>query len=186
MNGPPGDDGQWLERHRAYLTLLVRAHGNARQTAKFDASDVVQQTLLDAFAKRDQFRGATEAELTGWLREILKHNLVDAQRHQQRGKRDVRREQSLEDAIDASFSRTHQWLVAVQSSPSQHAVRQEDLVRLSEALEELPEAQHEAIVRHHLQGLKLSEVAAGMGRSEAAVAGLLYRGLITLHNLLGE
>jgi RNA polymerase sigma-70 factor (ECF subfamily) len=151
-----------------------------------DASDIVQQSLLDAFARRDQFRGTTDAELAAWLREILKHNLVDAQRHQLRGKRDARREQSLEGAIDASFSHTDQWLAAVQSSPSQKAVRQEDLLRLSEALDKLPEAQREAIVLHHLQGLKLAEAAAQMGRSEAAVAGLLYRGLTTLHNLLGE
>ncbi len=141
---------------------------------------------MDAFAKRDQFRGTTEAELAAWLREILKHNLADALRHQRRDKRDVRRERSLEDGIDASFSRTQDWLAAVQSSPSQKAVKQEDLLRLSEALTKLPEAQREVIVLHHLQGLKLAEVAAEIGRSEAAVAGLLFRGLRTLHTLLEE
>ena len=88
--------------------------------------------------------------------------------------------------IDASFSRTQDWLAAVQSSPSQKAVKQEDLLRLSEALTQLPETQREVIVLHHLQGLKLAEVAAEIGRSEAAVAGLLFRGLRTLHTLLGE
>ena len=51
---------------------------------------------------------------------------------------------------------------------------------------ELPEAQREVIVLHHLQGLKLAEVAAEIGRSESAVAGLLFRGLKNLHSLLGE
>jgi RNA polymerase sigma-70 factor (ECF subfamily) len=53
-------------------------------------------------------------------------------------------------------------------------------------LTELPEAQREAIMLHHLQGRKLAEVAVVLGRSEAAVAGLLFRGLRTLHGLLDE
>lgn len=178
--------GQWLEPFRPFLMLLARTHLHPRHHAKLDASDVVQQTLLNAFARREQFRGTTEGELAAWLREILKHHLTDALRDQQRDKRDVRREQSLEGAIDASFSRTQDWLVALQSSPSQKAVKQEDLLRLSEALTELPEAQREVIVLHHLQGLKLAEVATEMGRNEAAVAGLLFRGLKALHTLLGE
>ena len=186
MNPPLADPGQWLERHRPYLTLLARTHLGLRNPAKLGTSDVVQQTMLDAFARQDQFRGSTDAELAAWLRQILKNNLLDALRNQQRDKRDVRREQSLEGAVDASFSRTNQWLAAVQSSPSQRAVKQEDLLRLSEALTELPEAQREVIVLHHLQGLKLAEVAIEMGRSEAAVAGLLFRGLKALHALLGE
>lgn len=186
MNEPLVNPGQWLERHRPYLTLLACAHLNPRHPRKLDSSDIVQQTLLDAFAKQEQFRGTTEGEMAAWLREILKHNLADALRDQQRDKRDIRRERSLEGAIDASFSRTQNWLAAVQSSPSQKAVRQEDLLRLSEALTELPEAQREAIVLHHLQGLKLADVATEMDRSEAAVAGLLFRGLRALETLLGE
>jgi RNA polymerase sigma-70 factor (ECF subfamily) len=77
-------------------------------------------------------------------------------------------------------------LLAVQSSHSQCAVRQEDLWRLSQALAELPEAQHEAIVLHHLQGLKLAEVTGAMNRSEGSVAGLVFRGLAKLHSLLQE
>lgn len=186
MSQSPVDQEQWLTRHRPYLTLLARAHLNRHLQARLDSSDIVQQTLLNAFSKRDQFRGWTEAELAAWLREILKHNLADALRDQRRDKRDVRRDRSLEAGIDASFSRTNDWLVAAQSSPSQKAVKQENLLRLSEALTQLPEAQREAIVLHHLQGLKLAEVAAEIGRSEAAVAGLLFRGLKTLQSVLEE
>jgi len=186
MNLLRADHGERLERHRVYLQLLARAHLRPRQTTRFESSDIVQQTLLDAFARRDQFRGTTDAELAAWLREILKHNLADALRAEGRGKRDARRERSLDGEIENSFCRTQNWLAAVQSSPSQRAVKQEDLLRLSTALHELPELQREAIVLHHLQGLKLAEVAAEMQRSEASVAGLLYRGLTTLHSLLGD
>ncbi|MEO8497792.1 MAG: sigma-70 family RNA polymerase sigma factor [Planctomycetota bacterium] len=180
------NQGQWLEPFRPYLTLLARTQMHSRPHAKFDASDIVQQTLLDAFAQREQFRGSGDAELAGWLRQILKHNLVDALRDERREKRDVRREQSLEGAIEESFGRTQDWLAAVQSSPSQRAVKQEDLIRLAKVLTELPDSQRDAIVLHHLQGLKLAEVATEMGRTEASVAGLLFRGLRTLHSLLCE
>ena len=74
----------------------------------------------------------------------------------------------------------------MQSSPSQKAAKQEDVLRLSVVISKLPEAQREAIVLHHLQGLSLVEVAKQIGKSEAAVAGLLFRGLKKLHDLLGE
>jgi RNA polymerase sigma-70 factor (ECF subfamily) len=124
--------------------------------------------------------------LAAWLRQILKHNLLDVLRDQRRDKRDVRRDRPLEGAIDASFSHTEEWLAAVQSSPSQKAVQQEDLLRLSEALNLLSDNQREAIVLHYLQGLKLADVAVQIGRSESAVAGLLFRGLAKLHALLDE
>lgn len=183
---PSPDQGLWLERYRPYLTLLARTHLKPGNRSKVSSSDIVQQTLMDAFAKQDQYRGTSDAELAAWLRQILKHNLLDIRRDQLRDKRDVRREQPLHGAIDASFSRTDEWLVAVQSSPSQKAVRQEDVLRLSAALNKLPDNQREAIVLHHLQGLKLADVAAEIGRSEAAVAGLLFRGLTKLHALLDE
>lgn len=84
------------------------------------------------------------------------------------------------------MTRAEAWLAAVQSSPSQRVSKEEDLLRLSEALDALPIAQREAIVLHHLQGLKLAEVARELGRSESAIAGLLFRGLNQLHNLLSE
>jgi RNA polymerase sigma-70 factor (ECF subfamily) len=186
MATPSADPSEWLERHRPYLSLLARSYLSPGNPARLEASDVVQQTMLDAFAKRDQFRGTTDAESAAWLRQILKHNLADAIRNQQREKRDVRREQTLGGHIDSSFTRTDQWLAAAQSSPSQRAVKQEDLLRLSQALTQLPDAQREAIVLHHLQGLKLADVAKEIGRSEAAVAGLLFRGLKALHALLDE
>src|SRR6476660_2458775 len=122
MNQPAADSGVWLERHRPYLMLLARTQRHAGHADRFSSSDIVQQTLLDAFAKRDQLRGFSDGEVAAWLRQILLNNLANAIRYQQRDKRDVRRERSLEGAIQASFSHTDQWLAAVQSSPSQRVV----------------------------------------------------------------
>ncbi len=186
MNYLTSDCDRLLERHRPYLMLLARARILTVNGRKLDASDIVQQTLMDAFAKREQFRSSNDAKLAAWLPEILKHNLLDGLRNAQRDKRDVRREQAMGATNDESLSRADAWLAAVQTSPSQRVSKQEDLLRLSEALEALPIAQREAIVLHHLQGLKLAEVAVELGRSESAIAGLLFRDLNKLHQLLSK
>jgi RNA polymerase sigma-70 factor (ECF subfamily) len=147
---------------------------------------VVQQTLLEAHAQRGQFRGTTEAELTAWLRRILAHNLADAGRAHRRECRDVARERSLDAAVDESASRLQAWAAADQTSPSGRAMRQEDLIRLAAALEQLPEPQRQAVLLHHLQGQTLAQTAAALGRTEPAVAGLLHRGLQRLRDLLQE
>jgi RNA polymerase sigma-70 factor (ECF subfamily) len=125
-------------------------------------------------------RSRTDAETAAWLRSILSHNLADVLRKLAAQKRDTRRERSLDAALDQSASRLEQWLAAEQSSPSQHAVRQEELLRMVESLAALPEGQRRAIELHHLQGMALTEIAALLGTTKAAVAGLLHRGLKTL------
>jgi RNA polymerase sigma-70 factor (ECF subfamily) len=172
-----------LERYRSYLLLLARMQLDPRWQAKVDASDIVQQTLLEAHAKEDQWN-REGLDLTAWLRQALAHNLVDAVRALRRAKRDVRRERSLADAVEQSSARLAQWLAADQSSPSRVAVRNEDLLRLAEALTQLPEAQREAVILHHLHGATLSEVAQQLQRTEPAVAGLLHRGLRRLRELM--
>jgi RNA polymerase sigma-70 factor (ECF subfamily) len=79
--------------------------------------------------------------------------------------------------VEQSSARIGCWLAADQSSPSQRAIRAEDMLQLADALALLPGAQREAIVLHHLEGWTLHDVAAHMGRGEPAVAGLLHRGL---------
>jgi RNA polymerase sigma-70 factor (ECF subfamily) len=178
--------GPRLERFRAYLRLLARLHLDPRLQGKLDPSDVVQQTLLQAYQALDQFRGHSDAERAAWLRQILANNLAMAVRAFAQAKRDLAREQSLEAGLAASSARLEAWLAAEQSSPSQQAERNEEALRLAQALEQLPEAQREALVLQHWQGWSLAEIGAHLGRSPEAVAGLLKRGLKQLRHLLQE
>jgi RNA polymerase sigma-70 factor (ECF subfamily) len=173
-----------FERFRSYLYLLARSHIDSRHRARLDPSDVVQQTLLNAHQKQGQFRGSTDGELLAWLKQILANNLADAIRGLVRAKRNIARERSLDEQIGDSFSRADGWLAAVQASPIQQVVLAEELLHMADALRRLPEAQREAIVLHHLQGLPLAEVGAQLGISSAAVAGLLHRGLKGLRELM--
>jgi RNA polymerase sigma-70 factor (ECF subfamily) len=182
-----GEAAGWaLERFREYLRLLARLQLGSRLRARLDASDVVQQTLLEAQQGLADFRGATEAELAGWLRRILARNLADVLRAAGRAKRDVGRERSLDAALDESAARLGSWLQADQSSPSQQAARNEQSVLLAAALARLPEPQAEAVVLRHLEGWSLADIAGRLGRSQAAVVGLLQRGLKNLRTLLQQ
>jgi RNA polymerase sigma-70 factor (ECF subfamily) len=175
-----------LERFRAYLYLLARLQLDPRLRRRLDPADLVQQTLVQALGGWDRFRGRSEAELAAWLRQILARNLANATREHGRAKRDVARECSLETALDQSSARLEAWLVAQQSSPSQQVQRKEQAVRLAAVLQELPASQREALTLHYLQNWSLEEVGRVLGRSPAAVAGLVKRGLKQLRLKLEE
>ena len=174
------------ERFRTYLRMLAELQLGHGGRAKIDPSDIVQQTLLDAHRDRDQFRGRTEAEMAAWLRRLLACNLADDVRRLGRAKRDAARERSLEAAIETSSARLEAWLAAEQSSPSERAERNEAILRLVDALARLPEANRQALVLRHCQGLSLAEISARLGRTPPAVAGLLKRGLAELRILLPD
>lgn len=179
------DSAQQLEQYRQYLALLARLQLDTRLAGKVDLSGVVQQTLLEAHQARREFRQGSGSHVAAWLRQILAHNLADEVRKFQAQARDPARERSLHEAIDASSLRLNSWLAVDQSSPSQHAMRQEQSLALAAALDELPEEQRMAIELHHLKGQPLAEVAEQMQRSKGAVAALLFRGVKRLRELLG-
>ncbi len=175
-----------INHNRSNLQILARVQLDPRLRAKLDDSDVVQQTLLQAHRAMDQFRGSTPEEMAGWLRQILARNLAHAVRDFGRDKRDIKRERSLEASLSESSTRLEGWLAADQSSPSQRAERNERLVLVADALEALPEAQRDAVIMHYWQGLSMAEIGEQIGKTPAAVAGLLHRGLRKLRNVLNE
>ena len=87
-------------------------------------------------------------------------------------------------AIEASSNRLEHWLASEDSSPSQNALRQERMLLVAEAVEQLPENQQEAVILRYWQGLKLSEIAEQLGGTTGSVAGLIQRGLKALQTHL--
>jgi RNA polymerase sigma-70 factor (ECF subfamily) len=179
----PVERPEELERQRSYLLLLARLQVGPALRHKLDLSGVVQQTLWEAHQAAEQVQ---VEQWAAWLRRALAHNLADALRKLAAGKRDVRRERSLEAALDKSASRIEGWLAAQQSSPSQALQRQEQRAALMEALTQLPEAQREALVLRHCENWSLADISRHLQRTPAAVAGLLKRGLKQLRQHLRE
>lgn len=170
-----------LAAYRDYLCLLVRLQLAARWTSKIDISGVVQQTLWEA--SRSPLPDP-DTDLLACLRRILANNLRDEIRRQTRVKRDVRRERSLDAALEESSQRIEKWLTGQTSTPSQRLVRMEELCRLAAALAELTEDQRRVVELHHLQGLPLAVTAERLGRTKEATSALLYRALKGLRERL--
>src|SRR6516165_6145009 len=98
MASDPGTPETRFRRYHSYLCFLARLQLDPRLLGKLDPSDIVQQTLLEAYADREQFRGTTDNQWLAWLRQLLAHNLTDALKAFRQAKRDVGREQALEAA----------------------------------------------------------------------------------------
>ena len=173
-----------LEPYRRYLELLARVHLDPRLRGKLDPADVVQQTLLRACAALPELRGRSPESLAAWLRKILANPLADTVKHYQRDRRAVDLERSLEADLDRSSSGLAGWLAADQTSPSQAAARNEELLRLADALADLPEPLREVVILKHCRGQTLQQIADHLGKSLPSVASLLRRGLKELRHRL--
>src|SRR5271165_4698215 len=173
-----------LEPFRKYLKVLADLHLDRKLRGKLDPSDVVQQTMLRAYSALGELRDTRPEVLVAWLRRILARTLADAAKHYDRDKRDVAMERSLEAELDRSASGFAAWLAADQTSPSGRAERNEELLRMIEALAELPELMRKVVVLKHCQGWTLPQIAERIGRSVPVVASLLRRGLEDLRNRL--
>ena len=175
-----------LEPYRSYLKLLADLQLNPRLRVKEDASDIVQQTMLEAHRDFQTFRGKTDAELRVWLKMIMTNNLLSVARHYGRGKRSAGREVSLQDQLEQSSALLHRQLVAEQTSPSMKLMKQERSEQLADALLKLLDDERSAVVLKHFHNWSVAEIAQHLGRTQEAVAGLLRRGLKKLRDHLSD
>ncbi len=174
-----------LEHFEPWLRLLARVQVESRFRAKFDPSDIVQQTMLEAVRAFPQFRGNTEAELAAWLRRILAHVLAhEIRRYHGTAKRDLDREVPLDQQLTQTSQRFGDMLAGTGTSPSQALDRHEQQTLLAAVLDRLPEDYREVIILRHLEGLSHEEVAQRMGRNPGAVRMLWVRALARLRQEL--
>jgi RNA polymerase sigma-70 factor (ECF subfamily) len=184
--GDPAALGRLLDQHRLYLAVLARGQLARVLQAKVDASDVVQETFLEAHRDFGQFRGDTAGELVAWLRQILTRNLANQARHyRDTRRRDVRREQEL-GAAPGSADGPGDGPAAPVSTPSQAAGRREAIDLLADALVRLPDDYRQVIVLRNLEELSFADVAGRMGKTVDSVKKLWARGLVSLRKELPE
>src|SRR5436189_3242491 len=142
-----------LDQYRGYLRALAQIELGRRLQSKVDASDIVQQSLLEAHQDLAALKGRSEGELVAWLRTILTRNLLNTARDFGAQKRDVRRERSLAQQVEDSSVRLDKFLASDQTSPSQRMIRGEQAERLAVALASLPEDQRSAVILKHFHGM---------------------------------
>ncbi|MCS7016593.1 MAG: sigma-70 family RNA polymerase sigma factor [Gemmatales bacterium] len=171
-------------RCRSILLVVARAFAQRLPEARLDASDLVQQTLLDACRGFRQFRGSNARELLAWLRQILENNVTDAARRWVLAeKRSPRKEIPL---ITSNDSGRIGWEPAGDVTPpvDRVAKRERDDL-LQRALAQLPGVYRQVIIWRHLEGVPFAEIAQRLQRSRPAVQMLWVRAIKRLRRLLG-
>jgi len=170
--------------YRGYLAFLARRHLSNRYSGKVDHSDIVQQTLVNAYSTRAQCQGKKEAEILGWLRQILVHVIDHAIRELHTKKRDIHRERSIAADLDASSMQLDCFLADKAPSPSQAFIRKDKIRIIADAIESLPTEQRQVVVLRYWEGKSMQEIAASLDKSTSAVAGLRHRAMKVLRKIL--
>jgi RNA polymerase sigma-70 factor (ECF subfamily) len=182
MEGDSDAVNRALGEFRAYLETLTFIQIDPRLRRKFDLSDIIQKTLVEAWRDLERIQALDAEGRKRWLRRMLVNNLLDEIRRWPPG----RVEQSLEAATAESSSRLQNWLAVEDSSPSERVARQEEALRLLDALSKLDARQREALILQKYHGWTLAQIAEHLDCTTGAVAGLHARGLKKLRQLLPD
>ena len=175
--------GEALEACRVYLLAVAERELDAELRAKGGASDLVQQTFLEAQQCFAQFKGATEEALLGWLRTMLLNNLANFRRHYQgTAKRRAAREIDL--VAGDSSRQIGAELPADMLTPSRQLIAAEEDAELRRAVARLPTDYQEVIRLRYQEERPFEEIARSMGRTENAVQKLWLRAVERLQKEL--
>lgn len=176
-----------LELYRTRLKQLVRIRMDRRLLARFDISDVVQETLALAYVHWNDFTASAERPFYAWLREIACHRLIDLhRRHVRAQRRSVTREESLSaPPISAAARRDLARRLADSSlSPSRRVERRERDARVHAALRQLSAMDREVLEMRFLEELSVEEIAEVLGVSYSVVTSRQLRALQRLGALM--
>jgi RNA polymerase sigma-70 factor, ECF subfamily len=172
---------------RRYMHLQAQLQLQAKLKPRVDASDIAQQSLLDAWNGLEGFRGTTSAELLGWLKQIVVRNAIDVARHHQHAaKRGIQCETPMATGSDGGALDRGREFVSPVETPSHFAMKQEEELLLAEAISELStDYQRVLIFRSFLQ-MPFAEIAEKMGRTGPAVQMLWARAVGELRRRLDD
>jgi RNA polymerase sigma-70 factor (ECF subfamily) len=174
-----------LRRHRNRLAAMVRLRMDRRLDPRIDPSDVVQDTLTEAYGKLPNFAKARPMPFYPWLRCIAWERLIQLHReHILAERRSVKREEQFLPLPAESEAIVADRLAASATGVTGGAVRKEVRGRVRAAIAELPLASQEVVILRHLEELRFKEISAVLRISETAVYSRYRRAVEQLAKLL--
>jgi RNA polymerase sigma-70 factor (ECF subfamily) len=184
-------DAEAIERlltvHREPLRRLIGLRLDPALAARLDASDIVQDVLLEAHRRLQDYLKNPTMPFRLWLRHIAKDHIIDAhRRHRQAQRRSLDREQPIVPAVlgDHSSYELAGQLVDPERTPASEAIRREMQRRLDAAIAHLDEDDREIILLRHREQLSNQDVARELGLSEAAASMRYLRAVRRLRAVL--
>lgn len=176
-----------LTAHREPLRRMIGLRLDPALAARVDASDIVQEVLLEAHRRLQEYLKNPVMPFHLWLRHIAKDHIIDAhRRHRQAQRRSLDREQPIVPAVlaDHSSYELAGQLLDPELTPASEAMRRELQRRLDAAIAELDEDDREIILMRHREQLSNQEVAHSLGLSEAAASMRYLRAVRRLRSAL--
>jgi RNA polymerase sigma-70 factor, ECF subfamily len=178
---------QLLTAHREPLRRMINLRLDPALAARVDASDIVQDVLLEAHRRLSDYLRNPVMPFHLWLRHIAKDHVIDAhRRHRLAQRRSLDREQPLVPvalADHSSFELAGQ-LLDQELTPASAAIQKELQKRLELAIAQLDDDDREIILMRHVEQLSNQDVAATLGLSEAASSMRYLRAVRRLRTIL--
>jgi RNA polymerase sigma-70 factor, ECF subfamily len=165
-----------LERHRAALRRMIDLRMDRVIGRRVDASDIVQDVLLDAHRRLEDYLAHPGMPFHLWLRQMARDRLIDAhRRHRVAARRSIDREQPMvaPAMLDHSTLDLAAELADPELTPAAAATWHELQIRFQQALDQMDEQDREVVLLRHFEHLSNGEVAEVLGLSEPA-AGMRY------------
>ena len=184
--GEAGAVERLLEVHREPLRRMIGLRLDPALAARVDASDIVQDVLLEAHRRLQDYLRKPAMPFHLWLRHIARDHIIDAHRHERLAqRRSVDREQPLHAARpnESSFEWAAQ-LFDQEPTPASAAMKQEMERRVQEAIGKLGEDDREIILMRYVEQLPNQDVAQALGLTEAAASMRCLRAVRRLQALL--
>jgi RNA polymerase sigma-70 factor (ECF subfamily) len=171
-----------IRASRSFLWTLALREVPSDLRPKVSASDLVQESLLEAHRDFAGFGGSHPQELYAWLRRILLNNLANSRRRYRKLKRQLKREVPLQTFTDDSGRMNE--LPHPTPSPSKLVISAEREKRVEEALAKLSSDYQDVIRLRHKEHLSFGEIATQLKRSEVAVRKIWSRAIERLQREL--
>src|SRR6516225_10167185 len=153
--GEAGAVDRLLDRHREPVRRMIGLRLDPAIARRVDASDVVQEVLLEASRRLKDYLQDPRMPFHLWLRHLARDHLIDAhRRHRQAQRRSVDRERPLRSPLaDRSSVELIGQLIDRELTPATAAIRHEVAKRFQEAIDSLDEPDREVILMRHFEQL---------------------------------
>ena len=175
---------QLFVRYERYLRLVIGSSMGPALRREYDASDVLQETMLIAANRFAKFHGSDERELLTWLRTLASRKLIDLARRTRRLKRAPTDQISLDEPQSPQGDSLAEQVAGDLTSPSQAAVKRERAVKLADALSQIDPTEAQVLWMHEVEGMSFESIGERIGVGRNGVRGIWTRGLRSLRQFL--
>jgi RNA polymerase sigma-70 factor (ECF subfamily) len=176
-----------LGEFRDPLRRLVRLRLDPALARRVDASDIVQDVMIEANQRLRDYLKKPDMPFHLWLRHLAQDRIIDAhRRHRQAQRRSIDREQPIAAPAwaDESSAGLVARLVDPERTPASEAIRAELERKLTDAVHRMADDDRDIILMRHTEQLSNQDVAKALGLTEAAASMRYLRALRRLKTLL--